>query len=64
MTIPLSQESPVVTDKEVFRSFAEQISKFNYSWEAFESKTADGYILGTFHITGKTFETPKSKDKK
>ena len=32
---------------------AEVMDGFGYSWEPFEVTTDDGYILTTFHITGK-----------
>lgn len=30
------------------------MTKYNYTWEAFKVTTEDGYVLTTFHITGKT----------
>ena len=49
----ISPSDNSVTNKAVYQSFGDHMNKFNYTWEAFESKTFDGYILGTFHITGK-----------
>ena len=30
------------------------MTKWKYTWEAFNVTTDDGYILTTFHVTGKT----------
>ena len=39
------------------------MTKWNYTWEAFNVTCDDGYILTTFHITGKTDGDKFSPDK-
>ena len=39
------------------------MTKWGYSWEAFEVTTDDGYILTTFHITGTTATGKFNPDK-
>ena len=42
--------------------FAGLMSKWGYEWEAIKVPTEDGFILTTFHVTGKTGETVKKDD--
>ena len=39
------------------------MERYKYTWEAHEVTTEDGYILTTFHITGKTEDGPFKSDK-
>ena len=39
------------------------MERYGYTWEPFEVTTEDGYILTTFHITGKQGEDPQELTK-
>ena len=39
------------------------MDRYNYTWQAFEITTEDGYILTTFHVTGSAETEPDSSDK-
>ena len=39
--------------RQKYASWASVMDTWQYSWEPFEVITDDGYILTTFHITGK-----------
>ena len=39
------------------------MTKYKYTWEAFDVETEDGYILTTFHVTGSTETGKFSPDK-
>ena len=39
------------------------MTAYNYTWEAHEITTEDGYILTTFHITGTTKSGKFNPDK-
>ena len=44
--------------KTKYADWSDVMDQYGYSWEPFEVTTEDGYILTTFHITGKQGEDP------
>ena len=43
--------------------WARAMDKYNYTWQAYELTTEDGYILTTFHVTGIDENGPITSDK-
>ena len=54
-TSALFQVAQAQTEAEWFKyhEFATGMAYWGYTWEAFELTTDDGFVLTTFHVTGK-----------
>ena len=54
----LFRETPTVSvqDSTDYPEFAQDMAKWGYTWDAHKVETDDGFVLTTFHVTGKVNE--------
>ena len=54
----ITEIKPVVSiqDQQDYPEFANNMAKWGYTWDAHKVQTDDGFVLTTFHVTGKIGE--------
>jgi len=50
---PIEQPTVSLHDQQEYPEFAFDMEYWGYTWDAHKIKTDDGFVLTTFHITGK-----------